>query len=70
MIDVGDEALDLLTYSEVAARLRVSEKTVRRLVESGELERVRIGRGVRITPESVAEYKQRLRADAAGESAA
>jgi excisionase family DNA binding protein len=51
----------LLPYEEVASRLKVSEKTVRRLVEAGELERVRIGSSVRITPESVVAYRQRLR---------
>lgn len=64
-VGVGEEALDLLKYKEAAARLRVSVSTVRRLVASGELERVPIGRAVRTTPESVAAYKKRLREDAA-----
>lgn len=64
MIDVGDEALDLLDVSEVATRLRVSVPTIRRLIASGELEEVRVGRRVLVTPEAVIEYKNRLRAEA------
>lgn len=62
MTDVGEEALDLLGVKEVAVRLRVSAVTVRRLIASGELEKVRIGRRVLVAPEAVAEYKARLRA--------
>jgi excisionase family DNA binding protein len=68
MSDVGLEALDLLTVSDVAARLRCSARMVRRLVDQGELERVKVGSLVRITPESVAAYKQRLRDQAASEA--
>lgn len=64
MTDVGPEALDLLTVAEVAARLRCSVKTVRRLVADKKLEAVRIGTLVRIAPEAVVEYKERLRASA------
>jgi hypothetical protein len=39
-LDVGLEALDLLTVGEVAARMRVSPVTVRRLIASGDLEAV------------------------------
>lgn len=60
-MDVGDEALDLLTTGEVATRLRVSKMTVRRLFESGELESVKVGRSRRFAPEAVAEYKKRIR---------
>ena len=74
MIDVGDEALDLLTVPEVAARLRLSKSTVWRLVYSGELESVKRGRSRRITPEAVGAYKEHLveeaRAVRAGKSAA
>ena len=42
-----DCARPLLTVPEVADRLRVSVKTVRRRIESGELPAVRIGTGVR-----------------------
>jgi len=64
MTDVGPEALDLLTAAEVAARLRLSVKTVRRLIAAGKIEAVRIGTLVRIAPEAVIEYKNRLRAEA------
>lgn len=37
----------LLTIPEVAQRLGVSSSTVRRLVDRGELARVRVGRSVR-----------------------
>jgi len=40
-------ARPLLTVPEVADRLRVSVKTVRRRIESGELPAVRIGTGIR-----------------------
>lgn len=63
-MDVGDEALDLLTTAEVAARLRVSKMTVRRLFESGDLETVKVGRSRRFAPEAVADYKKRLREQA------
>lgn len=49
-MDVELEALDLLTVGEVAARMRVSHVTVRRLITSGALEAVRIGRLVRVAP--------------------
>jgi excisionase family DNA binding protein len=62
--DVGEESLDLLTVEEVATRLRLSKVTVGRLIKSGELEAVRIGRSRRVAPEAVAEYKSRLRAAA------
>jgi excisionase family DNA binding protein len=42
-----------LTVQEVAAQLRVSERTVRRLISRGQLQVVRIGRSVRITPAAV-----------------
>jgi len=60
MTEVGLEALDLLTVSEVAARLRCSPRKVRRLADEGELQRVKLGSLARYTPESVAAYKQRL----------
>lgn len=70
MIDVGDEALDLLMVGEVATRLRLSEATVWRLVYAEEkepgtgLESVKVGRSRRIAPEAVIAYKARLRAAA------
>jgi excisionase family DNA binding protein len=64
MSDVGPEALDLLTVKEVAARLRVSAKTVWRLVAAKEIESVKIGTSRRVAPEAVIAYKERLRSDA------
>ena len=64
MTDVGTEALDLLTVSEVAQRLRCSPKNVKRLADAGDLTRVKMGSLVRITPESLLAYKQRLIAEA------
>jgi excisionase family DNA binding protein len=61
------EALSLLTVSEVAQMFRCSPLKVRRLADAGDLERVKLGSLVRITPESVAAYKQRLRDQAAGD---
>ena len=40
----------LLTISNVAALLQVSTKTVRRLIDRGELDTIRIGRAIRIQP--------------------
>lgn len=46
----SESANSHLTVQEVAAQLRVSERTVRRLISRGQLQVVRIGRSVRITP--------------------
>ena len=43
-----DRRETFLTVAEAAALLRVSEKTVRRLITHGDLKAVRIGRSVRI----------------------
>ena len=66
MVEVGVEALDLLTVKEVAKRLRVSEVTVRRLIYAEEkepgtgLESVKIGAARRVAPEALVAYKKRL----------
>jgi excisionase family DNA binding protein len=60
MTDVGLEALDLLTASEVAQRLKCSPKKVTRLAAEGEIQKVKLGSLARYTPESVAAYKKRL----------
>lgn len=44
----ADNPADLLTRSEVARYLRVSDRTVSRLIRGGQLPAVRIGRAVRI----------------------
>ena len=75
MMDVGDEALDLLTVGEVAKRLRLSVATINRLVyadlkEPGTgIESVKVRRSRRVAPEAVAEYKKRLRDAARGDAA-
>jgi excisionase family DNA binding protein len=44
----------LLTVAEVAKILTVSEKTIRRMIDRGDLEAVWIGRSVRISPKELA----------------
>lgn len=41
------------TFNEAAAYLSLSERTVRRLIDSGELTKVYVGRSPRITWESL-----------------
>jgi excisionase family DNA binding protein len=60
-VEVGEEALDLLRVRDVAKRLAVSEVTVWRLIRSGELESVKIGRSRRVAPAEVAAYVAGLR---------
>ena len=43
----------LLTVAETASFFQVSEKTIRRMIERGELPFVRIGRSIRIDPEVI-----------------
>ncbi len=45
-----------LTVAEVAAVMRVSKMTVYRLVHSGELEAVRVGRSFRVPEDAVNDY--------------
>jgi len=45
-----------VTVAEVAASLRVSNMTVYRLVQSGQLPAVRVGRSYRIRAEDVDQY--------------
>jgi hypothetical protein len=61
MSAAGLRVLDLLTVSEVAARLGCSAQKVKRLADAEPplLVRERFGVLVRITPESVAAYEQR-----------
>lgn len=46
----------LMTVAEVAAVMRVSKMTVYRLVHSGELPAVRVGRSFRVSENDVNEY--------------
>jgi excisionase family DNA binding protein len=59
MSAAGFRVLDLLTVGDAAARLGCSADTVRRLARQGDLTVERYGALVRITPESVAAYRQR-----------
>jgi excisionase family DNA binding protein len=45
-----------LTVAEVATRMRVSKMTVYRLVHSGELPAVRVGRSFRVPDDAVNDY--------------
>jgi len=60
--DIGTPSPDaaavarFLTVTEVARRLRVSNMTVYRLVNSGQLPAVRVGRGYRIREDDVHRY--------------
>ncbi|HCT78305.1 MAG TPA: transcriptional regulator [Micromonosporaceae bacterium] len=45
-----------LTVAEVATLMRVSKMTVYRLVHSGELTAVRVGRSFRVPEQAVQEY--------------
>ncbi|MQB00340.1 MAG: helix-turn-helix domain-containing protein [Actinobacteria bacterium] len=45
-----------MTVAEVARRLRVSNMTIYRLVNSGQLPAVRVGRGYRIRTDDVNKY--------------
>ena len=55
----ADGDVRFLTVAEVAARMRVSKMTVYRLVHSGELEAVRVGRSFRVPDHAVQEYLRR-----------
>ncbi|PRX99872.1 helix-turn-helix domain-containing protein [Allonocardiopsis opalescens] len=55
----GDRSLNevrFLTVAEVAAIMRVSKMTVYRLVHSGELPAVRVGRSFRVPEQAVHDY--------------
>lgn len=49
-------AASFLTVAEVARRLRVSNMTVYRIVQAGELPAVRVGRGYRIREDDLLRY--------------
>lgn len=49
----------LLTVGDAAALLRVSARTVRRLVGRGELAALRVGRQVRVAPADLSAYLRR-----------
>ncbi|MCW2525665.1 MAG: binding domain protein excisionase family [Pseudonocardiales bacterium] len=49
-------AIRFLTVAEVAATMRVSKMTVYRMVHSGELAAVRVGRSFRVPEKAVHDY--------------
>lgn len=49
-------SVKFLTVAEVATAMRVSKMTVYRLVHSGELEAVRVGRSFRVPESAVEDY--------------
>jgi excisionase family DNA binding protein len=51
-------AQQLLTVAEVAAQLRVSTMTIYRLIRSGELPAVRVGRNYRVRADELEVYLQ------------
>ena len=57
--DVSLSEVRFLTVAEVAARIRVSKMTVYRLVHSGDLEAVRVGRSFRVPESAVDDYLRR-----------
>ena len=55
--NTGDMSeVKFLTVAEVASVMRVSKMTVYRLVHSGELPAVRVGRSFRVPEDAVTEY--------------
>jgi excisionase family DNA binding protein len=54
----------LLTVEEAAKRLRIGRTSMYRLLSTGEIETVTVGRLRRIPPECLAEYVAKLRHDA------
>ncbi|HIV57647.1 MAG TPA: helix-turn-helix domain-containing protein [Candidatus Stackebrandtia faecavium] len=59
------EEVKFLTVAEVATLMRVSKMTVYRLVHSGDLAAVRVGRSFRVPENAVQEYLTNTYKDAA-----
>jgi excisionase family DNA binding protein len=55
-VQPGNDRSRFVTVSEVAEQLRVSNMTVYRLVQSGQLPAVRVGRSYRIRADDVDRY--------------
>jgi excisionase family DNA binding protein len=53
---LGNASASLMTAADVARLLRISLRTVRRHIRSGELSVLRIGRAVRISPEALSAF--------------
>lgn len=62
---MGDGDVQLLTSKDVAKWLNISERSVTRLVEAGELRAHRIGGVLRYDPEDVRRYIERTATSAA-----
>lgn len=60
--DIDDPTLALLTVEEAARRLRIGRTLCFRLIRTGELESVPIGRLRRVPAAAISEYVTRLRA--------
>lgn len=54
---------DMLTTAEVAERLNLSEKTIRNLIDSGELKAFKFGRVYRISEEQLNNFINQSRTD-------
>jgi excisionase family DNA binding protein len=54
--------LRLLSVDDIADDLGVSTKTIRRLIDGGELRAHRIGRALRVSEDEVRQYLNRRRA--------
>lgn len=52
---------DLLTVDDVARILRISTKTVRRRIETGDLPHIRHGRSIRVLQDDLTRYIAGLR---------
>lgn len=63
--DRGLNEVRFLTVAEVAAIMRVSKMTVYRLVHSGELPAVRVGRSFRVPEGAVDDYLRHSYVDTA-----
>jgi excisionase family DNA binding protein len=50
----------LLTVEEAAERLRICRSNMYKLISSGEVESIQIGRLRRVTPSALEDYVQRL----------
>ena len=70
MTEVGEDALGMFTVPEAAVLMRLGRRTVWRMVASGEIESVKMGRSRRIPRQAVADYQDRLRKAAAHSHAA
>ncbi|HVL65278.1 MAG TPA: helix-turn-helix domain-containing protein [Actinomycetota bacterium] len=63
-IDASGSLGHFVTVAEVARQLRVSNMTVYRLIKSGDLRAVRVGRGYRLKAEDVRRYLEQRYMDA------